>query len=151
MKAQPVRVPINFSAHANQVLDYAIERAQKLQTRFTLPHVFHLTPLMIGDGLTSTLEADLYEMETEAQQQIPALLGRVHQAGLPGDGATVQGIPFQAIVDMAGNKDDDLIVMRTHGRTVLRHVLIGSVAEKVVRLALYPVRVTQGTTEVPHA
>lgn len=49
------------------------------------------------------------------------------------------GVPYQAIVDKAATEKADLIVMSTHGRTGLLHALIGSVAEKVVRLAACPV------------
>ena len=51
----------------------------------------------------------------------------------------VAGDPADAIVRMAEELEVDLIVMGTHGRTGLQHVLLGSVAEKVVRLALCPV------------
>jgi universal stress protein A len=63
----------------------------------------------------------------------------------------VHGVPFQGIVDAARDQHVDLIVMGTHGRTGLRHVLVGSGAEKVVRLAPCPVLVTRGTTEAPEA
>jgi hypothetical protein len=58
---------------------------------------------------------------------------------------------FTTIVDTASARDVDLIVMGTHGRTGLTHVLMGSVAEKVVRLAACPVLVTRGTTDVSAA
>jgi nucleotide-binding universal stress UspA family protein len=55
------------------------------------------------------------------------------------------------IVDMAESQDIDLIVMGTHGRAGLTHALMGSVAEKVVRMAPCPVLVTRGTTETSDA
>jgi nucleotide-binding universal stress UspA family protein len=86
-------------------------------------------------------------METNAQQRTQMALNHVQQAGLQADSAIVEGIPFQVIIDTAESRDVDLIVMGTHGRTGLTHVLMGSVAEKVVRLAPCPVLVTRGTTE----
>ena len=56
------------------------------------------------------------------------------------------GIPFQEIIDTAKVRQVDLIVMGTHGRTGLLHVLLGSVAERVVRLAPCPVLVARQTT-----
>jgi nucleotide-binding universal stress UspA family protein len=53
--------------------------------------------------------------------------------------AVEMGVPFQAILDKAEKENVDLIVMSTHGRTGLRHVLIGSVTERVVREARCPV------------
>jgi universal stress protein A len=76
---------------------------------------------------------------------------RVQEAGLPGDSAIVEGAPFQMIIDTAKDNEADLIVMGTHGRTGLTHVLMGSVAERVVRMAPCPVLVTRGTTEASDA
>jgi nucleotide-binding universal stress UspA family protein len=50
-----------------------------------------------------------------------------------------QGVPYDQIVKTAENVNADLVVMATHGRTGMRHVLLGSVAERVVRLAPCPV------------
>lgn len=146
MTAQRILVPTDFSAHADEALDYAIELAKTLQARLTLLHVVHLTPLAMGDIGASGLVPYLEEMEADAQNRLQALLHRVHQEGLQGETAIVQGAPFQIIVDTAASKDIDLIVMGTHGRTGLTHVLMGSVAEKVVRLAPCPVLVTRGTS-----
>lgn len=151
MTAKHILVPTDFSEHANYALDYAIELAKILQSRLTFLHVIHLTPLAMGDLGTSGLVPYLEEMETDAQQHMQALLHRAHQEGLQGETAIVQGAPFQSIVEMAESQDIDLIVMGTHGRAGLTHVLMGSVAEKVVRLAPCPVLVTRGTTEASDA
>ena len=62
-------------------------------------------------------------------------LARVTAVGLPGARVVLYGVPFQEIVEVAKAQQVDLIVMGTHGRTGLLHVLLGSVAEKAVRLA----------------
>jgi nucleotide-binding universal stress UspA family protein len=146
MTAQHILVPTDFSEYADYALDYAIELAKTLQARLTFLHIIQLTPMTMGDMYGYSLEA--YEaMESEAQKHMAALLNRVHQEGLQGEMAIVQGVPFQIIVDMAESRDVDLIVMGTHGRTGLTHALMGSVAERVVRLAPCPVLVTRGTIE----
>ena len=151
MTVTHILVPTDLSEYADYALDYAIALAQKLQARLTLLYVIHLTPLAMGDIGVSGLVPYLDEMETDAQQRMQALLNRVHQEGLQGETAVVQGVPFQSIVDMAENKNVDMIVMGTHGRTGLTHALMGSVAEKVVRLAPCPVLVTRGKTEASDA
>lgn len=144
-------VPVDFSDYADQALAYAIELAQSLRARITLVHVIHLTPLAMGDISATTLVPYLEDMERTAQEYIQAALERVRRAGLQGDSVLVQGIPFQAIIETARDHNVDLIVMGTHGRTGLTHVLMGSVAEKVVRLAPCPVLVTRGTSGAPAA
>ncbi|ETX00374.1 universal stress protein [Candidatus Entotheonella palauensis] len=151
MTAKHILVPTDFSAYADHALAYAIELATALRARLTLLHVFHLSPLTVGEVPPAVLNTVLQEIETDAQKQTQIALDRIQQAGLQGDSAIVEGLPFQTIIDAAKDKDIDLIVMGTHGRTGLTHVLMGSVAEKVVRLAPCPVLVTRGTTEAAGA
>jgi universal stress protein A len=147
MAVQHILVPTDFSEYADYALDYAIELAQKLQAHLTFLHVIYPMPLTMEDFDASGFTPYLEEIETDAQQRLQILLNRVRQEGLQGETAIVQGVPFQAIVDMAESQDIDLIVMGTHGRTGLTHVLMGSVAERVVRMAPCPVLVTRGKTE----
>jgi nucleotide-binding universal stress UspA family protein len=126
MPIQHMLVPLDFSPSADQALKYAIDLAQTLRAHLILLHVIHLTPLVMGDMLATSLEAYLQAVETEAEQQMHAARARVHQVGLRCDTIIVQGVPFQTIVDTAGDRDVDLIVMGTHGRTGLTHVLMGS-------------------------
>ena len=73
-------------------------------------------------------------------------LDRIQQAGIQGESAIVEGMPFQVILDTAKSRAVDLIVIGTHGRTGLTHALMGRVAEKVVHFATCPVLVTRETT-----
>ena len=151
MTTKHILVPTDFSEYADYALDYAIELAKVLQARLTVLYVFHLSALALGEAPPAVLADTLEAMETHAQQQTQMALARVQAAGLQGDSAIVEGIPFQAILDTAKDKEADLIVMGTHGRTGLTHALMGSVAEKVVRLAPCPVLVTRGTTKASDA
>jgi nucleotide-binding universal stress UspA family protein len=113
-----------------------------------LLHVIEPLPLS-RDATTAFPNAYLQELETAAQRKLEQALNRVQEVGLQGDSAIVYGVPFQGIIDTARDQHADLIVMGTHGRTGLRHVLVGSVAEKVVRLAPCPVLVTRGASDAP--
>ena len=144
MAIQHILVPTDFSEYAGYALDYAIELAKAFTARLTFLHVIHLTPMAMGDIGASGLVPYLEEVETDAQQRMQALLKRVQQEGLQGETAIVQGVPFQSIVDMAESQHVDLIIMGTHGRTGRTHVLMGSVAERVVRMAPSAVLVTRG-------
>jgi len=80
--------------------------------------------------------------------ELESYLERVMAAGLNGDKVIVHGSPYQEIVEIAKARQVDLIIMGTHGRTGLRHMLMGSVAEKVVQLASCPVLVTRQPADV---
>jgi nucleotide-binding universal stress UspA family protein len=151
MIAQHLLVPTDFSEYADYALDYAIELAKTFQARLTVLYVYYLPSLALGEVSPVVIDDTLQAMETKARQQAQKALARVLRAGLQGDSVIVEGAPFQMIIDTAKDKGADLIVMGTHGRTGLSHVLMGSVAEKVVRLAPCPVLVTRGTTETPEA
>jgi nucleotide-binding universal stress UspA family protein len=90
----------------------------------------------------------LQHLEAEVAHNMEAYVKRVTAAGLVGDMAVVHGVPFQEIIETAKRHQVDLIVMGTHGRTGLHHVLLGSVAEKVVHLAPCPVLVVRQPTMV---
>lgn len=146
MNTQKFLIPIDFSEFANQALDYAIVLATKLQARLTLLHVIHAMPLGVTEMGASLPYSYLQELEADIAQSMEEYLTRVQEAGLEGEIMIVHGVPFEEIVNTAAANQIDLIVMGTHGRSGLQHVLLGSVAEKVVRLAPCPVLVSRTTS-----
>ena len=149
MATQRFLVPIDLSEYANQALDYAVNLAGKLDARLMLLHVIQSIPwggVDMGVTLPYTYAQDL---EAEIMQSMESALTRVTAAGLEGEIVVVHGIPFHEIIETAKTRQVDLIIMGTHGRTSLQYVLLGSVAEKVVRLAPCPVLVARQPTIVP--
>lgn len=143
MTVQHFLVPIDFSPYAEQALDYAIALAQKLQAHVTLLHVIQ-PPLVAGADMgVWPSPAFLDELEAAITRDMEGYLARVTAAGLEGEMAMVHGIPFHEILETAKKRQVDLIIMGTHGRTGLPHVLLGSVAEKVARLAPCPVLIAR--------
>ena len=146
MPTQHFLVPIDFSAYADHALAYAIRLAGTLDARLTLLYVMQPVP-MAGVDMGVTLPATyLQEVEEALQGSMEAALAQVTAAGLTGEQVVLYGVPFQEIVDTAKARQVDLIIMGTHGRTGLLHVLLGSVAEKVVRLAPCSVLVVRPVT-----
>ena len=136
MKCQHILVPIDFSQDSEHAIDSATGLAKQFQARVTLLHAIH-----IPEAAEVNLAAYMDKIRSEADQSMTPRLQRVQEAGVTADAVTVIGAPSQTIVDTARDRHADLIVMGTHGRTGLRHMLIGSVAERVVRLAPCPVMV----------
>lgn len=148
MTAQRFLVPVDFSVYADQAVEYAIRLAGKLDARLTLLHV--IQPLPWGDGGVGAALPYPYSqaLEAEITRCMQGYLAQMAAAGIDGEMAVVHGVPFQEIVATARLQQVDLIVMGTHGRTGLPHVLLGSVAEKVVRLAPCPVLVVRQSPSV---
>jgi universal stress protein A len=146
MTVHHVLVPLDFSTYAEQALDYAIALAQTLQARVTLLHVIQPPAVVKVEGGIWPSSTFLQDLEAAVTRDMEGYLARVTAAGLAGEIAVVHGVPFQEILDTAKARQVDLIIMGTHGRTGLSHVLLGSVAEKVVRLAPCPVLVARQPT-----
>jgi nucleotide-binding universal stress UspA family protein len=143
MTGQHFLVPIDFSPYAEQALDYAIALAKQLQAHMTLLHVIQ-PPLIAGADMgVWPSPTFLEELEAAVTSDMEGYLARVTAAGLEGEIVVVHGVPFQEILHAAKERHVDLIIMGTHGRTGLTHVLLGSVAEKVVRLAPCPVLIAR--------
>jgi universal stress protein A len=144
MRTPHFLVPTDFSASAKQALDYAIRLACTLNARLTVLHVIQPVP-MAGPGMGIVLpETYLQEVKEGVQGSMEEALTRVTAAGLTAERIVLYGIPFQEIIETAKARQVDLIVMGTHGRTGLMYVLLGSVAEQVIRLAPCSVLVVRG-------
>ena len=138
-----------FSEYANQALEYAINLAGKLAAHLTLLHVIQAIPLGGVDMGVTLPYTYLQDLEAEITQSLDACLTRVTATGLEGDIVVVHGVPFHEIVGTAKTQKVALIVIGTRGRTGLQHILLDSVAEKVVRLASCPVLVARQPTIAP--
>lgn len=131
-----ILVPTDFSPSATEALHSAADLAARYGASITLVHVFeHLVyPFPEATGFSAIVNlADVIE-------DIDRLLEKSKQAALQAGAKTVtatqlQGYPPTEIAGYAKSGGFDLIVMGTHGRRGLSHLMIGSVAERVVRLA----------------
>ncbi len=134
-------VPTDFSACAQKAAEQALMLAEVFSGRVVFFHAVDLNPSYAvsytdGFGVSVPLPPPApEELETEWQEFLLNLpLDKVEW-----EKCTEEGEPATAILHQAGVKRADLVVMGTHGRSGLEHMLLGSVAEKVVRGAAYPV------------
>ena len=140
MNYEQILVPTDFSADADHALEHAIGLARQFQSRLTLLHVVYL---YLPGSAEAGFPAYTAQLKREADQQLQGPRSRVEAAGVPFDAFTEMGVPADRIVEVAKDRQVDLIVMGTQGRTGLPHLLLGSVAERVARLAPCPVMVTR--------
>jgi nucleotide-binding universal stress UspA family protein len=131
--------PTDFSASSRAALDVALALAKVLGARLHLVHVQQLPYIGFDDsmGMASMSVELLTQLRVRADQQLEAQLELCRAAQVEADVEQVDGVPHHRIVELA--EGADLVVMGTHGRTGLPRLMIGSVAERVIRLAKCPV------------
>lgn len=140
---RPIRTilhPTDFSEGAEPATELAIEMAAKFGAELTLLHVYALQIYVGPLGETYPLSAEsVYKIQDDAERALERIRQRASAAGVPTKMNIVEGIVSDVIIAAAKNASMDLIVMGTHGRTGITHLLLGSAAEKVVRMAPCPV------------
>ena len=137
-----ILVPVDFSDCSLAGLTYAVQFAKEVGARITLLHVVDLGPVMMTTGC-GDYDSRIYveAARRRCSKQMQAFLKRADFDGVPVDTFPVAGYCPAAICEAAEKQHADLIVISTHGRTGLRRVFVGSVAEGTVRSAGCPVLV----------
>ncbi len=138
MTFKKILCPTDFSAASRLAIDVAADLAARDNGELCVVHVVEVEPALPTDP-NFVMEVPEYErtLHADAQRQLDALAGcfrNVKVSTMVG-----HGDPGNEIVRIAQEEVADLIVMPTHGRTGLDHLVFGSVAEKVVRQARRPV------------
>ena len=136
-----ILMPTDFSEPSAHALHYAKALAATFHAELHLLHVIE-NPFVHGwtsEGYVAALPSFQEQLEEEAVDRLEKELSAEDRAGLRARQATRSGTPFLEIVRYAKAENIDLIVMGTHGRGTVAHLLMGSVAEKVVRTAICPV------------
>jgi len=141
-RIKKILCPTDFSENSKHALKYALALATLSQADLQL---FHVVEPITYPQSTEFFEPVLDEvelmmkMEAAFQQQLEDQVTTLKAEYPKISGKLVTGNTFLEIIQAARDGDVDMIVMGTHGRTGLAHVLIGSVAERVVREAPCPV------------
>lgn len=146
---QTILVPTDFSEPAAAALRYARTLAEEFDSRL---HLLHVVPEPYvypwGTELTTLPLANLVAQSEQAAAEQLALLAR--DTGLPADRMvtrTAVGAPVDQILRHIAEHRVDLVVLGTHGRGMMEHLLLGSVAERVVRRSPVPVLTVHGVPD----
>jgi nucleotide-binding universal stress UspA family protein len=134
-----ILVPSDFSECSDQALRYGLELARRFDARLHLLHVVQdpVTQPWAAEGFSVPLFEVVEQWQKQAEERLRAAVpdadrGRVTVV-------SIVATPYSEILDYAAAHDVDLIVMGTHGRGGVTHMLLGSIAERVVRRAPCPV------------
>ena len=139
LQIRSILVPVDFSEDAACALEMAISLARSFGARI---HLLHCYPIQLGGispyGLVVPESLDR-EVREAAAARLAEWREKVSAAGVEVGDSVTPIFPSEAIAEEARARDVDLIVMGTRGLSGLRHVLLGSVAERTLRIAPCPV------------
>ncbi len=139
IEIQRILVPLDFSDQAPLVLDWAAHLAEQHGSRIILLHAYHL-PVEFQQLEGAYLPPDFWSnVKVEAEQSLSRYAGDLERRDIQVESVVREGYPATVIVDEAASQPADLIVIGTHGLSGLKHLLLGSIAERVVQRAPCPV------------
>jgi nucleotide-binding universal stress UspA family protein len=134
-----ILIPLDFSHHAEAILEWGTHLAKEHGSQVILVHAYHL-PVEFQQLEGAYLPPDFWtNVKTEAQQVLERHAERLRGQGLTVQTVVREGYPATVIQEEAEEQHADLIVIGTRGLSGLKHLLLGSVAERVVQKAPCPV------------
>jgi len=140
MQIKTIIFPTDFSQGARAAMDYAVSLAKDYDAKLILLYV--IQDISIAEWyIPSSISATdfIEDMQKSASREMEKWGAEVAAKVTNVEKMVVRGIPFVEIIKTARDRDADMIVIGTHGRTGIDHMLFGSTAEKVVRKAHCPV------------
>ncbi|MFO0707928.1 MAG: universal stress protein [Nitrospira sp.] len=142
-----ILVPVDFSDCSLEAVEYAALMAQRHQATVSLVHV--LEPVFYGLDFTLLHTGKREELRERLTVRMTDLTKALAAANIKADSQIRGGVPADSILDSARTMPADLIVMGTHGRRGLSHLLCGSVAESVIRQSRCPVLTVRSPKYAP--
>jgi len=138
-----ILVPTDCSELSKDAVEYAIRFAKQFKARLILLMVTVSEPLTVlndyGYFSPELHQKIILEAERRAEAELKQFWKENGDPEVNVELINLKGDPFTEIIRYATENEVDLVVMGTHGRTGLKHVIMGSVAEKVVRYSPHPV------------
>lgn len=131
-------VATDFSDTAGHALEYGVALARAIGAEIVLVHAYEAPTYAFPDG--AMMAGDLLQrLQAASQEALDAAVRAQASSGVPVRGKLRMGTPWREIVAMADDERADMIAIGTHGRRGVAHLLLGSVAERVVRASTVPV------------
>jgi nucleotide-binding universal stress UspA family protein len=133
-----ILVPIDFGEPSKHAVEVAVDLAKQYRGTVTLLHTWEI-PMYLYGGLELGPVDLLTPVEDTAKHELAALLAETKKTLPETTSVLCQGVPWRQILDQIEKRKPDLVVMGTHGRHGIERVLLGSVAEKIIRTSPVPV------------
>ena len=148
-----ILVPTDFSPPSEIAFNYAIDLARREGATLHVLHVIDEMSLAAAypDGLFFDLPGAREELVAAAGKSLADLEAVCATARVPATSRVLVGRPATAIAAEASERGSDLIVMATHGRSGFAHLMLGSIAERVLRTAHCPVLTVRDTARISDA
>lgn len=143
LKIQKIICPVDFSNCAQQALNYAAELAKQFDAELSIVHAYedpaaYVTPMPMSGYVGPGAEL-LLELRKQLEVRLSQTKAEVETRGVRVRSELLEGTPYRVVLDWAKEYGADMIVVGTHGHTGLTHALLGSVTERIVRMAHCPV------------
>ena len=142
-KIDNILVPVDFSPCSKKAVRYALAFATEHKAALTLLYVVPPPAYPVGEFGGIEYGNLLVDMRAAGEKQLTAMANDEVGDEAPVDTVVRSGAPAREIIEAARQLNTDIIVISTHGHTGLKHVLLGSVAEHVIRGAPCPVLVVR--------
>ena len=136
---QRIFIPVDFSDTSAAAAQYGCALAARLGAEVTLFHVYSAGIVATPDALFAPTPEEQRATARAAEAHLDSIAAKLERDGLTIHCETAEGTPADSILLRAERQRPDLIVMGTHGRRGLSHLVLGSVAEHMVRFAPCPV------------
>lgn len=137
-----VLIPTDFSNFSSPAMQYGLAIAARFDAEVHLLHVVPDPAMLVPEAAAFSVES-MQAQSDQLKEEAMKALEKLPQDGWSDSKPIVRevriGAAFIEIIEYAREKDIDLIVIGTHGRSGLMHVLMGSVAERIVRKSPCPV------------
>jgi len=134
-----ILVPVDFSVGSERAVEKAAELARVMDASVELMHVYQLPVFALPDSSVTVSPTYIADLTDRAQRALEKHRELLAADGIEASTKLMEGMPAQAIVDHANEISAEMIVMGTHGHSGFKRFLLGSTAERVVRMATVPV------------
>ena len=141
-----ILVPTDFSTGSRAALDLACDLGTRLGVPLLLMHAYALPAYPLPEGVVLATPEQTAQVVGKSSQALHLEVELARGRGVTVESLLHEGDAFDTIMEVAKERDIDLIVMGTHGRRGFAHALLGSITEKLVRRAPCPVL----TVRAPH-